>query len=135
EVNPLTVEATPAGTIDDRSTFEDFLPELEDDAFDPFNIGYVRDRLGFNAMWLMPIFPQTRYRWSLETWQWVDNLSPGSPYATRDYWQVSHLLSAAKTEAAALDAFRKLCNDAAAIGLDVFLDVTFNHAGRDVVYG
>ena len=91
EVNPLIVEATEGNTKANRSTFEDFT-DHDDDGFDPFNIDYVKDTLGFNSMWLMPIFPNTDFRFNSETGQWENQKEmgwPGSPYAAKDYWSVS----------------------------------------------
>lgn len=134
EVDPLVIEATAGGTSDQRSTLEDFLtPDL--DGFDPLSLEHIRTTLGFNTVWLMPIFPVTRERWDPNTRQIVSNASPGSPYATRNYFEVSEALSAAGTPGAAMTAFQQFVEKAESIGLDVFLDVAFNHAGRDVVFG
>ncbi|HBA83217.1 MAG TPA: hypothetical protein DCZ95_03895 [Verrucomicrobia bacterium] len=150
EVNPLVVEAEPGGDFNHRSTFDDFT-DHENDGFDPFNLNYVRTTLGFNTMWVMPIFPVTQWRWKPDSWdsnssaelkvgmmqkgQWVENLSPGSPYSTRNYCAVDARHDAANTEASALSEFQYLVNKAEQIDLNVFIDVAFNHAGRDVALG
>jgi hypothetical protein len=48
---------------------------------------------------------------------------------------VSEGLSRSNTPDAALREFQYVVNQADALGLNVFLDVAFNHAGRDVVFG
>ena len=50
EVNPLVVEARPGGGFDQRSTFEDFT-DHDGDGFDPFNLSFVKNTLGFNTIW------------------------------------------------------------------------------------
>lgn len=134
EVNALVVEAQPGGGFDQRSTLEDFT-DHDSDGFDPFNLNLVRNRLGFNTLWLMPIFPITRERWDPNSRQVVPNYSPGSPYATRNYYAVNEALSRSNDTAAALSEFKYMVNQADALGLNVFIDVAFNHAGRDVVFG
>ncbi|MGB0126625.1 MAG: alpha-amylase family glycosyl hydrolase [Rhodocyclaceae bacterium] len=134
EANPLVVEAKPGGSFEQRSTFEDFT-DHDQDGFDPFNLRFVRERLGFNTLWLMPIFPNTTERWDPNARQFVPNYSPGSPYAARNYFAANEWLSRANTPGAAMSEFQHLVNQADALGLNVFLDVAFNHAGRDVVFG
>jgi glycosidase len=134
EVNPYVVEATSGGMFQQRSTLEDFT-DHDQDGYDPFNLHYVRNTLGFNTLWLMPIFPNTRERLEGENGRRVENYSPGSPYATRDYWSVSEHLSDAGTSEAALLEFKYLVNKAEELDLNVFIDVALNHAGRDVILG
>ncbi len=134
EANPLVVEAVAGGTGAERSTFEDFT-DKDNDGFDPFNLEYIKNTLGFNALWLMPIFPVTAFQWDRNRWEWTENFNPGSPYSTRNYWQVNPLLSDEKTGQAAMSEFKYLVKKADELGLDVFIDVALNHAGRDVVYG
>ncbi len=135
EANALTVEATQGGDYENRSTLDDFLSTHDFDAFNPFHVGYVSSTLGFNTLWLMPIFPQTRWCWDRVHWTWGANQSPGSPYAARDYWSVNPWLADNAEPERALELFRLLVEEADAAGVDVFLDVALNHAGRDVVFG
>ena len=134
EVNPLVVEARPGGGFDQRSTFEDFT-DHDQDGFDPFSLRFIRQRLGFNTLWLMPIFPITGERWDPNSRQIVPNYSPGSPYAARNYFAVNESLSRANNAGAAMSEFQYMVNQADAIGLNVFIDVAFNHSGRDMVFG
>jgi hypothetical protein len=135
EANALTVEAIRGGSYENRSTLDDFLPQHDFDGFNPFQLGHVREELGFNALWLMPVFPITRWRWDLEQWQWAGNDHPGSPYSTRDYWSINPWLADDGTSGRAMQLFVQLVSEADRAGLDVFIDAAFNHAGRDVVYG
>jgi glycosidase len=134
EVNPLVAEATPGGGAGQRSTLEDFT-DRDADGYDPFNLTLIRNTLGFNGVWLMPVFPVTQTRFDPVSRTWGSNHSPGSPYATRNYYAISPQLADAGTEASAISEFLHLVNHAEALGLDVFIDVAFNHAGRDVVFG
>jgi hypothetical protein len=134
EANTLVVEAFPGGTEGQRSTLEDMLPG-DNDGFDPFNLNYVRHALGLNTLWLMPVFPNTRER--LDPWTGTigPNLSPGSPYSARDFFSIDPRFAEAGHPAAAMAAFQKVVAEADAIGLDVMIDVAFNHSGGDTVYG
>ena len=134
EVNPYVVEATAGAAGQQHSTLEDFT-DHDQDGYDPFNLPYVRNTLGFNTLWLMPIFPNTRERLDPDQGRRVENYSPGSPYAARDYWSVSERLSDAGTPEASLREFRYLVGKAEELDLNVFIDVALNHAGRDVIFG
>jgi hypothetical protein len=134
EVNPYVVEATSGSGLQQRSTLEDFT-DHDHDGYDPFNLHHVRKTLGFNTLWLMPIFPNTRERLDPDQGRRVENFSPGSPYAVRDYWSVSERLSDAGTSEASLFEFQYLVNKAEELDLNVFIDVALNHAGRDVIAG
>jgi glycosidase len=134
EANPYVVEATSGGTSRQRSTLEDFT-DHDQDGFDPFNLHHVRNTLGFNTLWLMPVFPNTRERLDPDQGKRVENFSPGSPYAVRDYWSVSERLSDAGTSEGSLREFKYLVDKAEELGLNVFIDVALNHAGRDVIVG
>ena len=135
EVNALTVEATQGGDYENRSTLDDLLSTHDFDGFNPFHVGYISSALQFNTLWLMPVFPQTRWRWDREAWDWASNQSPGSPYATRDYWSINPWLADDAQPHRAMELFQQVLEEADAAGVDVFLDVALNHAGRDVVYG
>jgi hypothetical protein len=134
EANPYVVEATPGRTGQQHSTLEDFT-DHDRDGYDPFNLHYVRNTLGFNTLWLMPIFPNTKERLDPDQGRRVDNYSPGSPYATRDYWSVSERLSEGGASESALREFGYLVGKAEDLDLNVFIDVALNHAGRDVIFG
>jgi Alpha amylase, catalytic domain len=135
EANALTVEAVQGGAYENRSTLDDFLPTHDFDGFNPFQLDYIIDTLGFNALWLMPVCPNTRWRWDRQRWNWAPNDNPGSPYAVRDYWSINPWLADNGNKERAMELFQQLVEAAHTLGLDVFLDFAFNHAGRDVVYG
>lgn len=135
EANALTVEAMRGGSYENRSTFDDFLPSHDFDGFNPFQLDYLRKELGFNALWLMPVFPGTRWRWDRASWMWADNELPGSPYSVRDYFSINPWLADNGEKARAKELFVEVVDQAAAHGLDVFLDIAFNHAGRDIIFG
>ena len=135
EANALTVEAVQGGAYENRSTLDDFLPSHDFDGFNPFQLDYVTGTLGFNALWLMPVFPNTRWRWDMQAWNWTGNDNPGSPYGSRDYWSINPWLADNGVGERALELFLELVERSADLQLDVFMDVAFNHAGRDVVYG
>ena len=135
EANALTVEALQGGDYQNRSTLDDFLPGADFDAFNPFDLNYVRSTLGFNTLWLMPIFPGTRWRWDTAAWTWAANFDPGSPYAARDYFSVNPWLADDGTGARAMTLFSEVVTEASNHGLDVFIDMALNHAGRDACYG
>lgn len=134
EINSLVVEATPGGTWNQRSTFEDFT-DRDTDGYDPFDLDYVKTTLGFNTIWLMPVFPITEWRWDPTAWGWTNNYSPGSPYAARDFWSVNPWLSTNVSSSGALAEFQYMVSQAESKGVNVFIDMALNHAGRDVVYG
>ena len=134
EANPYVVEATAGGTAQQRSTFEDFT-DHDEDGYDPFSLQYVRNTLGFNTLWLMPIFPNTHERLDPTQNERVKNYSPGSPYAARDYWSISERLAEAGTQEEAMREFKHLVDKAEELDLNVFIDVALNHAGRDAVVG
>jgi hypothetical protein len=135
EANALTIEATQGGDYENRSTLDDFLSTHDFDGFNPFHVGYIRATLGFNALWLMPVSPHTRWRWDAQAWNWGPNDSPGSPYASRDYWSINPWLADNSEPARAMQLFQWVVEEAEAAGVDVFVDVALNHAGRDVIYG
>lgn len=135
EANALTIEAVQGGSYENRSTLDDFLPSHDFDGFNPFQLDHVAHTLGFNTLWLMPVFPNTRWRWDIPSWRWTGNDDPGSPYGSRDYWSINPWLADNEHKDRAMELFQELVRRAAELQLDVFMDVAFNHAGRDVVYG
>ncbi len=134
EINTFVVEAFPGGGQAERSTLEDFTNH-DFDGFDPFNLEFVRHTLGFNAIWLMPIFPITGERHDPGSNTDVPNVSPGSPYSTRNYFAVNGLFDDTGDEGAAMLEFQHMVDRAENLGLDVFIDVALNHSGRDTVFG
>ena len=135
EANALTVEAMRGGSYENRSTLDDFLTTHDFDGFNPFSLQYIVKELGFNTLWLMPVFPNTHWRWDRPRWEWAENDNPGSPYSSRDYWSINRWLADNATGARAMELFQTLFEEGGGLDLDVFIDLAFNHAGRDVIYG
>jgi hypothetical protein len=116
------------GTLDDMT-------EDTADFRKGITVRYVKEKVGANALWLMPLFPNND-RWNLP--DGCDNL--GSPYAVRDYFHASGTLSRSCISAGrdeysaepcwANDAFDRLVADAHARGTKVLLDVALNHFGH-----
>ncbi|MFT4704383.1 MAG: hypothetical protein ACI81R_002088 [Bradymonadia bacterium] len=118
-------------------TFDDLMRDTADPR-EAVSLRYVAERVGVNAIWLMPPFPNND-RWDLPAP--CDNL--GSPYAVRDYMHMRGTLS----EACILDGrdewsdapcwgndlFERVVEDAGNRGLDLMLDVAFNHVGHNYV--
>lgn len=124
------LEAIRLGTLDD-------LMRDTDDMREAISLRYLADRLGVNAVWLMPLFPNND-QWSLPAP--CDNI--GSPYAVRDYLHVRPslaedcILAEASGDAAPCwgnATFAAMIDEAKARGVRVFLDVAFNHFGHNYV--
>lgn len=117
------------GTLDDL---------LEDtaDVRRALTLRYVKERVGANTLWLMPLFPDND-TWALP--DGCDNL--GSPYAVRDYFHVAPSLSRACILAGqdettpspcwGNDVLDRLVTQAHAQGTKVILDVALNHFGHN----
>jgi len=97
---------------------------------------YIRERVGANMVWLMPLFPNND-RWNIP--DACDNL--GSPYAVRDYFHASGMLSRAciatgRDEHDAEPCWGNEALDAVIAsahqrGLKIMLDVALNHFGHN----
>lgn len=121
ELEPL--ERIRLGTIEDL-----IAPTL--DPREALTLRYIAERLGANAVWLMPPFPNNR---SEQLPDPCDNL--GSPYAVTDYFHLDTGLSRdCISDPVGCDpnaAFEALVQEANDRGLRLFLDVAFNHFGRN----
>ncbi|MDZ4402137.1 alpha-amylase family glycosyl hydrolase [Prosthecobacter sp.] len=139
EVNPLTIEATAASEAG-RSTFLDMLgaADGDSDGIDPVNLDYF-NTIQANCLWFQPIHPTGGLG--------VENdpatsspYSPGSPYATKNFFAVSPYLGTAGTEASAMSEFQSFVTKADDYGgsvgtINVMLDFVANHTAWDAVYG
>lgn len=135
ELNPLTVEATD-NTEAGRSTFIDLLgaSQGDSDGYDPFNLDYL-NFIQANCLWFQPIHPS-----SITTRGDPSGYSPGSPYATRDYFAVSPYLGSAGTESSAMNEFSNFvaaCDAyTGSVGtINIMLDGVFNHTSWDAEMG
>lgn len=121
-------------------TIEDMLEDTDD-----YHVGitleYIKNKVGANTVWIMPVFPNND-RWKIPAR--CDNL--GSPYAVRDYMHVAGSLSrvciqANRTEFQTNDSdetpcfgnvsMDKLIEQAKQKGLRVMMDVALNHFGHN----
>ena len=117
------------GTLDDMT-------EDTADFRKGITVRYVKEKVGANALWLMPLFPNND-RWSIP--DACDNL--GSPYAVRDYFHASGTLSRAciangrdeysDAPCWANAELDRLVATAHAQGTKVLLDVALNHFGHN----
>ena len=96
-----------------RSYFSDFT-----NATRRFNLNYVTN-LGVNWLWLEPIHPIGTVA------------SVNSPYCVKNFFQVSPLMSKGATRAASLAEFQGFVAAADTAGVNVMMDVPFNHTARD----
>src|ERR1035438_5979218 len=114
ELNVGIVNASgAAGNGSQRSTFSDLT-----NAASRFNLNYVTN-LGVNWLWLMPIHP-------------IGIVSTvNSPYCVKNFFQINQLRSKANPRAAAMTEFTNCVAAADAAGVNVMLDVPFNHTARD----
>jgi len=132
EVNPLTVKAT-SNSEAGRSTFNDLLAGNQD-SFTNFNLGYL-NKIQVNALWFQPIHP------SADTTRGdPSGYTPGSPYATRDYFAVAPFLGRDNTEAGAMTEFTNFVFQCdiytGSVGtVNVMLDGVFNHTAWDAIVG
>jgi len=117
------------GTLDDM---------LEDtaDYRKGITLRYVQERVGANVIWLMPLFPNN------DTWSIPDACDDlGSPYAVRDYMHARGSLSRAciadnrdehSDEPCWGNAdLKRVIDDAHSRGIQIWLDVAFNHFGHN----
>ncbi|HXD01440.1 MAG TPA: alpha-amylase family glycosyl hydrolase [Verrucomicrobiae bacterium] len=106
-----------------RSTFTDLYNGPGSRAYDPvsnrFNLNYLTN-LGVNWLWLEPIHPRGI----------VDSIN--SMYCVKNYFQVNALMSKANTRPAGMTEFQGFVAAADAAGVNVMMDVPFNHTAHDV---
>ncbi|MEK7689760.1 MAG: hypothetical protein AAB425_01940, partial [Bdellovibrionota bacterium] len=124
-------------------TLEDLL-ESTTDYREGITLRYIRDRVGANAIWLMPLFPNND-RWALPS----PGDTLGSPYAVRDYLHVSALVSRECIEKGRDEfsfedrglepcwgdrSFDAVVAEAQKLGLELWHDVAFNHFGHNYLF-
>ena len=129
-----TINAESQGTLDtQRSTFVDLWDGPGARPYNAvtsrFNLGYLQN-LGINWLWFQPIHPQGIDGRQTDP----DTGLPyevGSPYAVKNFFQVSPLMSKANTRDAAMSEFTNFVAAADAAGINVMLDSPFNHTAYD----
>lgn len=119
-------------------TFDDLLEDT-DDPRRALTLRYIDERVGANAVWLMPVFPNNDRRVLPDR---CDNL--GSPYAGRDYMHTRGTLSRdcvadgrdeySEPPCWGDDAFAAVIDEADRRDLTVMLDVAMNHFGHDYLF-
>ncbi|MDA3926294.1 MAG: hypothetical protein PF904_16490 [Kiritimatiellae bacterium] len=129
ELNALTINADSASEAG-RSTFAD----LSNPNNGKFNLNHM-NFLQANCLWFQPIHPS-----SITTRGDSSGYTPGSPYATRDYFAVSKWYGAAGTEASAMTEFTNFvaeCDsyDGSVGTVNIILDGVFNHTSWDAKFG
>ena len=105
--NPTIEEVYPKNDVYYQILVRSFADSNNDGVGD-FNgitekLGYLKD-LGVTALWLMPIHPTTTYH----------------GYDVTDYYDVN-------SEYGTLEDFKKLCNEAEKLGIDIMIDMVINH--------
>lgn len=129
ELNALTVNAS-SSTEGGRSTFG----SLTNAANGKFNLEWL-NYIQANCLWFQPIHP------SADTTRGdPSGYTPGSPYATRNYFAVSEYFGDAGTESDAMNEFTNFviaCDSyAGSVGtINIMLDGVFNHTAWDAVMG
>jgi len=129
ELNALTINAD-SSTEAGRSTFAD----LSSPDNGKFNLNHL-DFLQANCLWFQPIHPS-----AITTRGDPSGYTPGSPYATRDYFAVDRWYGTATTEESAMTEFTNfvaLCDaNTGSVGtVNVMLDGVFNHTSWDAEFG
>ena len=121
ELNAMIADAQ-GNQASQRSTFTDLYDGPGARPYDPitnrFNLGYVTN-LGVNWLWLQPAHPI-----GIEA-------SVGSPYSVKNYFEINPLLSKANTRAAGRQEFVGFVAAADQAGVNVMLDLPFNHSAHD----
>ncbi len=106
-----------------RSTFVDLYNGPGSRPYDPisnrFNLGYLTN-LGVNWVWIEPIHPIGVAG------------SINSPYCVKNFFAVSPSMSKANTRSSSLPEFQGFVAAADAAGVNVMMDVPFNHTAHDV---
>ncbi len=142
EVNASYIDAEAPANDNDyttRSTFDDLYGGPNATTKRPFNLNYVKS-LGVNWLWMQPIHPIGIQGRQLDPNENDAPFSVGSPYSVKNYFAVNSLFS--KTfvpgvtdentgRANALAEFQGFVKAANAAGVNIMLDVPFNHTSFD----
>ncbi|MDD4736933.1 MAG: fibronectin type III domain-containing protein, partial [Kiritimatiellae bacterium] len=129
ELNALTVNATNTEE-DGRSTFS----SLTNASNGKFNLEWL-NYIQANCLWFQPIHPSAATQRGDSS-----GSTPGSPYATRNYFAVSGYFGDAGTEEDAMNEFTNFViacdNYAGSVGtINIMLDGVFNHTAWDAQMG
>ena len=146
EVNAMSIDAEAPANDNDyttRSTFDDLYGGPNATTSRPFNLSYVNG-LGVNWLWLQPVHPIGVQGRQTDPNEGNAPFSVGSPYSVKNFFAVNSLFS--KTfvpgstdettgRANALKEFQGFVSAADAAGVNVMLDVPFNHTSFDCEMG
>jgi glycosidase len=125
ELNALIVDSQGTQTAQ-RSTLVDLYNGPGSRPYDPvtnrINLTYAKN-LGVNWLWLQPVHPI-----GIEA-------TVNSPYCVKNYFAVSPLLSKANTRPTGLQELQGFVAAADAAGVNVMLDVPFDHTAHDCELG
>ena len=142
EVNALNVDAEAPANDNDytkRSTFDDLYGGPNATTQRPFNLNYVKS-LGVNWLWVQPIHPIGIQGRQTDPNESNAPFAVGSPYSVKNYFAVNSLFSKtfvpgvtneATGRANAMKEFQGFMKAASAAGVNVMLDVPFNHTAFD----
>ena len=142
EVNASYIDAEAPASDNDyakRSTFDDLYGGPNATTVRPFNINYVKS-LGVNWLWMQPIHPVGIQGRQLDPNEGDAPFSVGSPYSVKNYFAVNSLFSKtfvpgvtpeATGRANAMAEFQGFVKAANAAGVNIMLDVPFNHTSFD----
>jgi glycosidase len=144
ELDALNVDAeAPTSETDysHRSTFVDLYGGPGATTQRPWNLTYAKN-LGINWLWLQPIHPVGIAGRQDDPNNGNAPYSIGSPYSVKNYFAVNAALSKAfdgtddaAGRSAALTEFQGFVKAADAAGMNVMLDVPFNHTSFDCELG
>ena len=133
EVRYLATDSSCAGLADLERIRLGTIDDLLEPTADPtlgITLRYVAEEVGANAIWLMPPFPDNNTEQLPDP---CDNL--GSPYAVTDYFHLDPGLSRTcisdPSECNSNAIVQPLVDQAESLDLRLFLDVAFNHFGRN----
>ena len=122
-----------------RSTFVDLYGGPGATTIRPWNLTYAQN-LGVNWLWLQPVHPIGIQGRQNDPNNGSQPFSVGSPYAVKNFFAINPLMSKsyvpgttseADGRAAALAEFQGFVSAADAKGINVMLDVPFNHTAYD----
>ena len=132
ELNTLTVESQGQGFAD-RSTFTDLWDGPGSRAYNAvssrFNLNYVTN-LGVNWLWFQPIHPQGIAGRENDPATGLP-YEVGSPYAVKNFFEVSPLMSKGNTRADGMNEFTNFVAAADTANVSIMLDAAFNHTAYD----
>ena len=142
EVNAMSIDAEAPANDNDyttRSTFDDLYGGPDATTVRPFNLNYVKS-LGVNWLWFQPVHPVGIQGRQSDPNESNAPFSVGSPYSVKNFFAINSLFwkyftpgvtDEATGRANALKEFQGFVKAADTAGVNVMLDVPFNHTSFD----